>query len=131
MKKKVPSWAAFHAACGVSEATVTVVGMMRIIQAHADENNTVVTILNKFQEMMHHLGKKHVVIVGDQPLYSRTKELQWSNPDKYDNVVVMMGGLHILFNFMKAIGQHVDNEGLDDVLSGWSLAHLHKILQEL
>ena len=71
--------------------------MMPIIQAHADENNTVVTILNKFQEMMHHLGQKHVVIVGDQPLYSRTKELQCSNPDKYDNVVVIMGGLHILY----------------------------------
>ena len=48
-------------------------------------------------------------------LYSRTKELQWSNPDKYDNVVVMMGGLHMLFNFMKAIGQHMKNAGLDDV----------------
>ena len=27
----------------------------------------------------------------------------------------MMGGLHILFNFMKAIGQHIENVGLDDV----------------
>ena len=27
----------------------------------------------------------------------------------------MMGGLHILFNFMKAIGQHIENAGLDDV----------------
>ena len=72
-EQNVPSWAAFHAACGVSEATVKVVGMMSIIQAHADENNTVETILNKFQEMMHHLGQKHVVIVGgDQPLYSKT-----------------------------------------------------------
>ena len=27
----------------------------------------------------------------------------------------MMGGLHILFNFMKAIGQHMENAGLHDV----------------
>ena len=27
----------------------------------------------------------------------------------------MMGGLHILFNFVKAIGQHMKNAGLDDV----------------
>ena len=64
---------------------------------------------------MHYLGQKQVVIVGDQPLYSRTKELQWSNPDKYDNVVVMMDDLHILFNLMKVIGQHMENAGLDDV----------------
>ena len=111
-EQNVPSWAAFHAACGVYEATVTVVGMIPIIQAHADENNTVVTMLNKFHEMVHHLGQKHVVIVGD---LTRTKKLQWSNPDKYDNVVVMMGGLHILFNFMKAIDQHMVSAGLDDV----------------
>ena len=55
------------------------------------------------------------MIVGDQPLYSRTKEPQWSNPDNYDDVVVMMGGLHILFNFVKDIGQHMENAGLDDV----------------
>ena len=55
------------------------------------------------------------MIVGYQALYSRTKELQWSNPDTYDNVVAMMGGLHILFNFMKVIGQHMENAGLDDV----------------
>ena len=36
--------------------------MMPIIQAHADENNTVVTILNKFQDMMYHLSQKDVVI---------------------------------------------------------------------
>ena len=28
----------------------------------------------------------------------------------------MIGGLHILFNFMKAVGQHMENAGLDDVL---------------
>ena len=72
-EQKVPSWAAFHAACGVSEATVTVVGLISITQAHADKNNTVVTILNKFQKMMHHLGPQYFVIVGDQPLYNRTK----------------------------------------------------------
>ena len=60
--QNAPSWASFHAACGVSEATVTVnfVGMTPIIQANADENNTVVTMLNKFHEMMHHLCQKHV-----------------------------------------------------------------------
>ena len=41
-EQNISSWAAFYAACGVSKATV--VGMMPIIQAHADENTTVVTI---------------------------------------------------------------------------------------
>lgn len=39
----------------------------------------------------------------------------WSNPDQYQNVIMCMGGLHVSFNFLKAIGQHVENAGLDDI----------------
>ena len=54
-------------------------------------------------------------IVADQPLYSRAKEMVWANQELYENVVMMLGDLHILFNFLKAIGQHFENSGLDDI----------------
>ena len=59
-------------------------------------------------------GKKHRIITADQPLYSRGKELVWAN-EKFENVIFLMGGLHICFNFVKCIGQHMENTGLDDV----------------
>lgn len=34
---------------------------------------------------------------------------------KYRNVVLINGHLHILFNFLNAIGQHMENTGLVDV----------------
>ena len=61
------------------------------------------------------MNQKYTVIAVDQPLYSRAKELVWANPDIYENIVMMMGALHILFNFLKAIGQHFENSGLDDI----------------
>ena len=36
-------------------------------------------------------------------------------PQKYANVVMMMGDLDILFNLLQAIGQHIESSGLDDV----------------
>ena len=51
----------------------------------------------------------------DQPLYSRAKELVWANQDMYKNAVILLGNLHILFNFLKAIGQHFESSGLVDI----------------
>jgi len=113
--QKVPSWAAFNEACSYTDLPVTTIGMMPILLAPADDNNTVTTVLNRFCEITKRLGQKHVVITGDQPLYSRTKELIWANPLMYSNIIVMMGDLHILFNFLKAIGQHLENSGLEDI----------------
>ena len=48
-------------------------------------------------------------------LYSCGKELIWDNEAEYKDIVLMMGDLHILFNFLKAIGQHMENSDLDDV----------------
>lgn len=51
----------------------------------------------------------------DQALYSRAKEVVWQNRDQYKDVILMMGHLHILFNFLKVIGQHFECSGLEDV----------------
>ena len=59
------------------------------------------------------MGQKHTIITADQPLYSRGNELVWANP-KFAHVIFIMGGLHICFNFQKAIGKHMENAGLDD-----------------
>ena len=54
-------------------------------------------------------------MVGDQPLYSRTKEIRWANQQAFENIIVMMGELYILFNSLKVIGQHFENSGLEDI----------------
>ena len=89
--------------------------MLPILQAPADENNTVTTVINHFMSISEKLGQPFTIITADQPLYSRGKELIWANYEKYKNVVLFMGHLHILFNFLKAVGQHMKNVGLVDV----------------
>ena len=59
-------------------------------------------------------GQKHTIITADQPLYSRGKELVWAN-ETFENVIFLMEGLHICFNFLKYIGQYMENAGLDDL----------------
>ena len=51
----------------------------------------------------------------DTPVTTAGMMLIWAAPERFDNVIVMLGDLHILFNFLKAIGQHVECAGLDDI----------------
>jgi hypothetical protein len=113
---QVPSWTAFNETCSTNDPPVTTIGVLPILQAHADQNDTVVTVINRFRKMNHSLGQKYTIIAGDQPLYSRGKELIWANQEDYGDVIMLLGGLHVSFNFLKVIGQHMENAGLDDIL---------------
>ena len=104
--RSVPAWGALNVAISVINPPVTTAGMLPILQAQADDNDTLTTVINGFMSISKHIGQKHTIITADQPLYSRGKELTWANP-KFENVVFLMGGLHICFNFLKAIGQHI------------------------
>ena len=110
----VPSWSSFNEASSTTDPPLTVAGMMPILQAPADDNDTMTTVINRFKKIADHLGQKHTVIVVDQPLYSRAKELIWASPDALLDVVMLLGDLHICFNFLKVIGKHVESAGLDD-----------------
>ena len=41
--------------------------------------------------------------------------LLWAKQNDYNDVVLCMGGLHICFSFLRAIGQHMEYSGLEDV----------------
>jgi len=110
----VPSWGLFNEAASTIDPPTTVAGMLPILQAPADDINTLSTVINCCMAISQKLGQQHTVITADQPLYSRGKELVWFNP-QYNNVILLLGGLHISFNFLKAIGQHLECAGLDDL----------------
>ena len=62
-----------------------------------------------------HFGQRFTVITVDQPLYSWGEELVWASDKNKRNVIYRLGGLHVCFNFLKAIGQHEESAGLDYV----------------
>lgn len=66
------------------------------------------TVINSFVGITEDLGQKHAVTAAEQPLYGSGKELVRANPGKYENVVMMTGDLHIVFNYLKAMGQHYE-----------------------
>ena len=70
-EKIIPGWAAFNEATCVIDPPMTTPGMLPILQAPADENNTVATVINHFMSISEKLGQPLTIIAADQPLYSR------------------------------------------------------------
>ena len=72
----IPGWAAFNEATSVIDPPLTTPGMLPVLQAPADENNTVITVINHFMSIGEKFGLPFTIIAADQPLYSRGKELK-------------------------------------------------------
>ena len=121
----VNAWLMFNEVSSISNLPLTTAGMLPILQAHADDNKTMTTVIHRFMAMTKKLGHTNTIIFLDQPLYRSGKEIIWADSNKYKDVILMMGGLHISFNFLKAIGQHMDSSGLDDL---WVESGLFELL---
>ena len=59
---------------------------------------------------------KPTPITFDLAIYSKAKEIQWRFPNEFSNLVVRMGGFHIVLNFLSLIGKKFADSGLDNLL---------------
>ena len=57
----VPAWAAFNEKISLVNSPITTPGMLPILQAPADDNNTMTTILNRFTSIAKHLGQPNTL----------------------------------------------------------------------
>ena len=67
------------------------------------------------------------VITVDQPVYAIAKQVQWSKPEDYKDVVVMMGPLHIKMTFLNATGNWLEGSGWVDVFERARLTTVGRI----
>ena len=120
----IPGWAAFNEKISLSDPLVTTPGMRPILQAPADDNSTVATVINRFVSITSKLGQCYTVIAMDQPLYSRAKELIWANQERYKDVILDMGIFTSFLIFLKLL----DNiwRALAWLTYGLSQEHLQK-----
>ena len=60
-------------------------------------------------------NQKHVVLTVDQALFPLLMELKWTLPDYKDTLIPRLGGLHTSMNFLKVLGQHIQDSGLPTI----------------
>ena len=64
----------------------------------------------------HQWVKNYVLYTCDLQLYKVAQSILWAYPDRFKNVVLRLGGMHMLMSFIGAVGSLMVETGLNDIL---------------
>ena len=82
--------------------------------AHPD---TVLTTLMFIEEFMKQHDMVHIHISADMQLYKVILQMKWSDPIRWENLIVRPGGMHTLMSFVGCIGALMNGSGLEELLN--------------
>ncbi|CAB3983002.1 Hypothetical predicted protein [Paramuricea clavata] len=110
-----PGWTMFNEEHSETDLEVSTVGYMPIILALAHDVNTLNTVVRIMTQVAKLFGQRYIVLTVDQALFPQLMELKWAVPEYRDTLIPRLGGLHISMNFLKFLGQHVQDSGLSEI----------------
>ncbi|CAH0757850.1 unnamed protein product [Diatraea saccharalis] len=97
---------------------VSDVEFLPFINAPSSDYNTIYTSLKVAAENSRNIGMQTCIVTFDQPLYYKSQEiLHSSKDDALKNVVVRLGGFHMLMSFLGAIGFIMKESGIKELWS--------------
>ena len=108
-------WTSFNEKHSDTDHEVSTVGYMPIVLAPAHDVNTLNTVVQRIMQVAESFNQKHVVLTVDQALFPLLMELKWMLPDYKDTLIPRLGGLHTSMNFLKVLGQHIQDSGLPTI----------------
>ncbi|KAK4882604.1 hypothetical protein RN001_005923 [Aquatica leii] len=102
-------WSGFSKLIHQDDTYVTTYGYLPILPYVASDYDTIWTTMKRCSDIAAKLNNNYTIITFDQAIYHKAKEIQWLKFDECSHFVIRLGGFHIIMNFLKAIGQHMDN----------------------
>ena len=112
---------------GAKRSRKTNVEYLPLIDNPPSAPATMMTAMLKAKEICHALGQSYVVLTADLQLYKVALHLKWENRTLFDEVHLRMGGMHLLMNYVGAIGTLMANSGLEEIL-GAAFSGVQKML---
>ena len=94
----------------------THVQYLPLIDVPPADPSTILTALVKAQTLMADKGQQYVVFTCDQQLYRIALQVIWNHPDRFNNIIIRLGGMHLLMSFCGCIGSLMSGSGIEEVL---------------
>ena len=118
--KDVVSWAGYNSShLSLSSHQPAIIALLPMFIENAHLFAMITHSIKVVREAIHHLNPSQTpAIAVDQPLFALAKQIQWSLGGMYseDNLVVILGGLHIEMAALKAVGKWLDGSGWKEAL---------------
>ena len=99
----VPGWTPYNVELSKADATLTTIGCCSPLPDPPTDDSTVYKMMSNFLIMSKKLGQNKFVLTLDLAIYKRAKVLQW-NFDIFKDLIIRLGGFHIILNFIGCIG---------------------------
>ena len=120
-KPIVPAWSAFKQLVTSESPAGVNVGYLPAITAPPTNMNVILAILNRTLDCMTELKLETIFLECDQAIYTKVLQVLFKfkqeGSNHFDNIVVRMGGFHIVMCLMKAIYSRFQGSGIVELLA--------------
>ena len=103
------------------------------VDASPSNYDTIYTVLRLALEKSKSLGQAIAFATFDQPLYWKARDIVASAPENSDlkNIIVQLGGFHLLMSFLGGVGFIMVNSGLKELFcEAFARNSVNRMLQE-
>ena len=100
---------------------------LALIDMSPSDPDTMMTVLQEAKRLTNERGQKKVVFTCDRQLYKVAADVKCAYPNDFSNVILRLGGMHMLMSFVGAIGSLMAGSGLSEILSS-TFAGVSKML---
>ncbi|KAF4530425.1 hypothetical protein B566_EDAN015256 [Ephemera danica] len=117
-----PSWNGFMQSAmeGINSLSYneTSINALSFIHGAPSSPHTIYTALVEARKRCDSHGQTICIFTGDLPTYATAREIVSNSPEneKLKNIVVRIGGFHLLMNFLGAIGYIMTASGIEELL---------------
>ena len=87
-----------------------------LIDMPPSDPDTMMTALQEAKRLTNERGQKKVVFTCDQQLHKVAVDVKWAYPNDFSDVILRLGGMHMLMSFVGAIGSLMAGSGLSEIL---------------
>ena len=109
------TWTSFNKKHSAINTEKTITGYLPIIQAPANDLDTLNTVVRRILHIAESLGQKVLVLTVDEGLFPKLMELKWSLPEYKDILIPRLGGLYTAMNSQECLGQHMQDSGSGEI----------------
>ena len=87
-----------------------------LIDMSPSDPDTMMSALVQAQNISSGTGQDFVIFTCDLQLYKVAQKILWAYPKKIENVILRLGGMHLLMSFIGAIGNLMAESGLVEIM---------------
>jgi len=114
-EKVLPGFAAFYGRL-LPHEDASKIGYLPLIPSSPTDPCVLKEEMKRLINIAHALGDKWTIITGDQVTYELAVVIRDKHGEVFSNVVLLLGGFHQVYNYVKAICKIIRDSGAEDLL---------------